>query len=161
MRLCISWHILRLWRNIYHTNMCLILKSVFVSWYVYRHSLINLFNAYRNLTCFQMLLLKTCDQVLKEIHVYNPWLCCRGWSTHVILQVLPLYTWGLYFFFIRSKGLLIWELAKQTAWQVRSHPATIFLTKVIIHLYGLVGWLGWWDPTWMRWDLNTRMQIGI
>ena len=33
---------------------------------------------YFNLMCFQMLLLKTCDQVLKEIHVYNPWLSCAG-----------------------------------------------------------------------------------
>ena len=78
-------------------------------------------------------LLKTCDQVLKEMK-YNSYITCTGITTIYI---------GLYFFFIRSKGLLIWELAKQTAWQVRSHQATIFLIKVIIHLYGLVGWLGW------------------
>ena len=50
------------------------------------------------------------------------------------------------FLCISSKGVLIWKPAKQTAWQVRSHQAwqaIIFLIKVIIHLYGLVGWLGW------------------
>ena len=80
-----------------------------------------------------MLLLKTCDQALKEMKYYS-YITGTGITTIYI---------GLYFFFICSKGLLIWELAKQTAWQVRSHQATIFLIKVIIHLCGLVGWLGW------------------
>ena len=47
------------------------------------------------------------------------------------------------FLCISSKGVLTWKPAKQIAWQVRSHQAIIFLIKVIIHLYGLVGWLGW------------------
>ena len=93
-----------------------------------------------NLTCFQMLLLKTCDQVLKEIYD----LLCIIFDMLALDEVLQLYyryynyIHRVVFLCISSKGA-----AKQTAWQVRSHQAIIFLIKVIIHLYGLVGWLGW------------------
>ena len=50
------------------------------------------------------------------------------------------------FFCITSKGILIWQPAKQNAWQVKSHQVVVFIIKVI-QLYGLMAW-------WVRSCLN-------